>query len=82
MACALFISSLIIAGAGQIQYYIKVMIIIIILLVSVFINHKEINLLTSGGRSTRDILKPDKVDLFVAISLIIVWAIAKHSLLN
>lgn len=82
VACALFISALIIAGAAQIQYYIKVIIIIMILLVSVFINYKEINLLTAGGRSTRDILKPDKVDLFVAILLIIVWAIAKRLLLN
>jgi hypothetical protein len=82
LACALMLSSFIIIGAGQIQYYIKVMIIILILLVSLFINHKEISLLTAGGHSTRDILKPDKIDLFVAILLIIVWATARRLLLN
>lgn len=82
LACALVISSLIIVGAGQIQYYIKVMFIIFILLVSVFINYKEVSLLTAGGKSTRDILKPDKIDLFIAILLIIVWAIARLLIMN
>lgn len=82
ISLVLLISAIIVYVDIGVPYYIKLILTIILLLIALAKDYKEINMLEKSGKTVYQVLKPDKIDLFALIIFLIAWTLLKELILK